>query len=58
MFGNNQVLAIIILALLAHLPRAILTVYNLQALDSNDQSLLDISYSIANYGFAPYPPHN
>lgn len=54
MFGIRQVLPIFIVALLVPLPSAILTVYNLQALDNNDQSLLDISYSIANYGFAPY----
>ena len=45
------------LALLA-LASATLSVYNLQALGENDQALLNISYSIANYGFAPYPrPH-
>ena len=32
-----------------------LGVYNWQALESTDETLLDISYSIANYGFAPYP---
>jgi len=30
-----------------------LSVYNLQALHSSDQSLLNITYSIANYGFVP-----
>ncbi len=37
---------------------ATLSVYNLQALGENDQTLLNISYSIANYGFAPYNTQN
>jgi hypothetical protein len=35
-----------------------LSVYNLQALGQEAPALLDIQYSIANFGFVPYyPPH-
>lgn len=47
----------LILPLLLTLAGCSLSVYNLQALGSkNDPALLNISYSIANFGFAPYLP--
>ena len=44
---------LITLLVLTTLGSAALSVYNLQALGETDQSLLNISYSIANYGFVP-----
>lgn len=41
------------LILTASLVTSNLSVYNLQALEETDTTLLDIPYSIANYGFAP-----
>ncbi len=55
MFGKYQeVLALVVLVLLISTGEATLSVYNWQALGGTDSSLLNISYSIANYGFAPY----
>lgn len=44
---------IFVLAVIS-LASATLSVYNLQALGESDLELLDIPYSIANFGFAPY----
>lgn len=44
----------LILVILITLTSCNLSVYNLQALGENDPNLLNISYSIANFGFAPY----
>lgn len=46
-----------LLALLLALPLLVsptLSVYNLQALGENEPELLDIPYSVANFGFVPY----
>lgn len=55
-FTQTQLVALLLALLpLAH---ATLSVYNLQALGENNPALLDIPYSIANFGFVPYaPPH-
>ena len=42
----------LVLAVLS-LASATLSVYNLQALGESNAELLDIPYSIANFGFAP-----
>ena len=43
----------LVLLSMAWLGNCKLGVYNWQSLDGADSSDLDISYSIANYGFAP-----
>ena len=52
--SRNHQIGLIILIVLVGITNATLSVYNLQGLEQNDQSLLNIKYSIANYGFAPY----
>jgi len=56
MVRQNKHLGIQILVALtlAVLGNATLAVYNMQALGENVPELLNISYSIANFGFAPY----
>ena len=49
-------LIVIFLALSVSLGHCKLGVYNWQSLEGADTTDLDISYSIANYGFAPYLP--
>ncbi len=44
--------ALIVFALIT-LGSCNLSVYNLQALGENDPELLNIAYSVANFGFAP-----
>jgi hypothetical protein len=56
MISKNRYLALqLCLALsLLTLGQATLAVYNMQALGEDVPQLLNISYSIANFGFAPY----
>ena len=56
MFKKPRIQTLILLGVITLLTSATLSVYNREALDSQDDSLLDIKYSIANYGFAPYLP--
>lgn len=51
---TNHSLAVACWVVLAAVGTCTLTVYNQQALGSTDPSLLDIQYSIANFGFVPY----
>jgi hypothetical protein len=55
MFGKYQIrgLTILSILLLVGLSGASLSVYNWQTLEQADPALLDIPFSIANYGFAP-----
>jgi len=49
-----MIVVTILIGILATQASATLSVYNLEALGEKDENLLNIPYSIANYGFAPY----
>ena len=52
--GQSSIAILFCLLMTGSLVSSMLSVYNLQALEETDTALLDIPYSIANYGFAPY----
>ena len=56
MIRKAQATAAILFSLLmtSSLVNSKLSIYNYEALEETDEALLDIPYSIANYGFAPY----
>lgn len=45
--------SMVLVLAMCSLAGATLSVYNLQALGESNEELLDIPYSIANFGFAP-----
>lgn len=51
---RSSLLIVVSLITLFAMGKATLSVYNLQALGEDDSHLLNISYSIANFGFVPY----
>ncbi len=51
---NNNITLLIVTAFLFIHSYSTLSVYNLNELGDSNPRLLNISYSIANFGFAPY----
>jgi hypothetical protein len=50
---TQRMMAVLCCLLLAGVTHCTLAVYNQQALGDNNPQLLDIKYSIANFGFVP-----